>query len=392
MKLNYLVLSDVHFGHRKTKTSHIVASLDAMFSNYTSQSQFTDLDFIFIAGDLFDRLLSFTDTDIHEACLWLGRLMYFCLIYNIKLRILEGTPSHDWKQSSIGNTIQTLTFEKMIDGVAKGIDRESLKDLDFKYIDTLYIEHVKDLQLHILYVPDEWTASSELTFKQVKELLAHEGIDQVDIAIMHGMFGYQVQNIPGIHGAHDEVSYLNIVKNFINIGHHHTFSFNGRIVAQGSVDRLAHGQEEDKGMCLMHIDDEQGNRFEFIKNPLAKPYVTVDLKNADLDKSLAKLDKTIAKLPKDSYIRIRAAIDHPVIQAFEEIKLRYFDYNLDRQVEKDETEVQSSLVVEAQGYVPVTIIKDNVVSLLIEEIKRKSIVDPARLVEIEEILVELRDS
>ena len=56
---------------------------------------------------------------------WLTELIVFCKQHDIILRILEGTPSHDRNQS------------KVITSIIKKLNIE----LDYKYIDTLYIEH-----------------------------------------------------------------------------------------------------------------------------------------------------------------------------------------------------------------------------------------------------------
>lgn len=170
--IKYLCVSDIHFGNRRNTTREIVDNLDIYFDQYRKTSQFIDLDIIFIAGDMFDTLLDCASEDIHIVCVWLSRLMRFCETHMISLRILEGTPSHDWKQSQIAETVA----------------KARLSCVDLKYIDTLQIEHHEHTGLTILYVPDEWTADTDTTFKQVQTVLKDNNLEQVDIAIMHGMF------------------------------------------------------------------------------------------------------------------------------------------------------------------------------------------------------------
>jgi len=305
-ELKYLVLSDLHLGHAKNKSRDIIFNLNIFFDDYTPKSQFTDLDIIFIAGDLFDGLLDLSSSDIHEASLWLSRLMNFCARFNIKLRILEGTPSHDWRQSKIAETIACII--KL--------------PLDFKYINTLHIEYLEDLQSYILYMPDEWTANAELSFSQVQTLLHEMQISQVDIAIMHGLFNYQLKHIVGNIQKHNEYDYLGIVKHFINIGHIHTFSTYERIIAQGSFDRLCHGEEEPKGAVLCTISDKEDS-FSFIENKHAKIFKTIELKSNDLEVSFKKIDRVISKLPDNSHVRIKAKKDNPIYTNLDELKLKY---------------------------------------------------------------------
>ena len=269
---------------------------------------FTELDIIFIAGDLFDTLMDMSGGEIHEIQIWAGRLMYFCARHDIRLRVLEGTPSHDWKQAKTLNTVAQLTEHP----------------LNFRYIDSLEIETIEDLgNLNILYVPDEWSSSTELTLKQVKELLYSKGLVDVDIAIMHGAFSYQMKHIPGKHQTHNEAEYLSLVRYYISIGHIHSFSVCDRIIAQGSFDRLAHGEEEAKGGVVITLDPSNENSFVFIENKGAKGFKTITLKSKDLDKCYKQIDKIVSNMQVDDYVRIKAAKDHPLYLAFDDLKSQY---------------------------------------------------------------------
>lgn len=353
----YLVLSDIHLGHSKTKSEEIVNHLDAFFEYYQTNTVYTELDIIIIAGDLFDSLLDFASIDIHIASLWVSRLVGFCSLYKIKLRILFGTPSHDWNQSRI---VETLI--RMID-----------KPIDFKYIETLYIERMDDLDIDILYIPDEWTPNTDLTFTQVQELMKSKGLLQVDIAVMHGCFNYQLQNVPGHIQRHSEANYLSVVKYFISIGHFHTFSTYERIIAQGSFDRLAHGEEEPKGGVIIQITKEDEMRFDFIENKHAKIYKTIQFRSYDLDKCMEKLDRFVKKLPHDSYVRIKAVKDHPLYAGLDRLKLRYLDFNFSRiALDKEEKTYQLLNNIEvAVDYTPISITRDNIKTLLMEQIVNK---------------------
>jgi len=342
--LSYLVVSDIHFGHKKTSTEEIINHFNDFFNNFTESSPYTTLDLIFIAGDMFDRLLDFNSYDSHAVTIWLFRLMSFCKRYNIKLRVLEGTPSHDWKQSRIVTTMAELSF----------------KDVDIRYIDTLHIEVIEDISLTVLYVPDEWTAKTELTFEHVKEALNKVGIEEVDIAIMHGCFKYQVGNLHDRIDTHSEAAYLNIVKYFINIGHFHTFSTYKRILAQGSFDRLSHGEEEDKGAILVHIGPNP--RYYFIHNKNSKIYKTINIRFKDTDKALRSLKKQLANIPHNSYVRIKATRDNHIYSSLDEIRLKYPMYTFSKVLVETGDVVKTTLTT--LEYKPITITSDNILKLL----------------------------
>ena len=373
-ELKYLVLSDLHLGHAKNKSRDIIFNLNIFFDDYTPKSQFTDLDIIFIAGDLFDGLLDLSSSDIHEASLWLSRLMNFCARFNIKLRILEGTPSHDWRQSKIAETIACII--KL--------------PLDFKYINTLHIEYLEDLQSYILYMPDEWTANAELSFSQVQTLLHEMQISQVDIAIMHGLFNYQLKHIVGNIQKHNEYDYLGIVKHFINIGHIHTFSTYERIIAQGSFDRLCHGEEEPKGAVLCTISDKEDS-FSFIENKHAKIFKTIELKSNDLEVSFKKIDRVISKLPDNSHVRIKAKKDNPIYTNLDELKLKYpmiyFSKVSIEDIEEEYHLINTSADL-SKEYSPIAITSENVRELLLTEINNKYKLTDKQLVLFDNILAE----
>lgn len=368
--IKYLVISDIHLGHKKTTTEEIISDLDEFFGHYRKESIFTDIDILFIAGDLFDSLLDFSSTDIHDITLWLGRLMGFCSRHDIKLRILEGTPSHDWKQSKIADTVYDIIE----------------KPFDFKYIDTLHIEYMQDLKLHVLYVPDEWNPSTEETFKQVKKMMRDMSISEVDIAIMHGSFQYQLpaaaMNVP----KHRESDYLGIVKKFISIGHIHTHSTYQRIIAQGSFSRLAHGEEEPKGAVLITLA-ENADSFVFIENKKAKVYKTIKIRFKELDPSIAQVEKVLSTIPENSYVRIKAKKDHPLYVAFEDLKIKYPLYHFSKQSEEEEAEAEQIKASETDQYVPINITKDNIVSMLLSEVKQKYPISTPQAQMLENILV-----
>lgn len=172
--INYIVLSDIHFGHKKNTTEEIIHNLNVFFGLDINDFKFKNHDIIFLAGDVFDSALDYFDPDVARITHWFNSLMSACEKYNIKLRILEGTRSHDWKQSK--NLIPIAKLHK---------------GLDFKYIEVLSIEIMEDLKLSILYVPDEWSTDSEDTYNQIEDLLKKENLKEVDIAVMHGLFDYQ---------------------------------------------------------------------------------------------------------------------------------------------------------------------------------------------------------
>lgn len=345
--IKYLVVSDIHLGHNTNKTPEIIDNLNMYFEE--NSKLFKTLDVIFIAGDITDKLLSTHSKDYQLVIEWLTGLIIFCSRNKIKLRILEGTPSHDWKQAKI---IQTLISKFNI-------------DVNFKYIDTLHIEIMSDINLSILYVPDEYKQNATDTYNEVLELMSSNKISTVDIAIMHGQFNYQLPMIK-LKSSHDEELYLNIVKYYISIGHIHSFSVFDRILAQGSFDRIAHNEEEDKGGIVVTLNKSKPE-FMFIKNKHSKIYKTITFKTNDVQELITSLSKQINKYPLGSNIRLIVNEELFISKSIKSIQDTFLGYTIkiDKPKNKDVTQVEllDNTIIEESFHIT----KDNIRELLDKE-------------------------
>ena len=311
--MKYLVTSDIHLGHRRTPTLHIANS----FRNSILNKQNKDIDVLFISGDLFDRLLDVNSKDILIIIELFNHILDYCYNNNIILRILEGTPSHDWMQSHVLVKLNDIRTNKV----------------NLKYHKVLDIEYLEEYNKHILYIPDEWTDNHELLEKQIEDKLNLNSITNVDIAILHGQFKYQLAGGANYMFHFKEEYFLNLVKGYIHVGHYHTYTTFDRILANGSLERLAHGQEEDKGYIIVNNDD-----YVFVTNPDAYIYRTIPLtKKATIN----SLEREILSYPKDSYIRLRMSKDHPFNINFKELTVKFLNYNIDRLIKEDGIEDNS---------------------------------------------------
>lgn len=358
--ISYLVISDIHFFHPSTPTSHIATNVVNFFDDFKPTSRFAKLDIIFVAGDIFENILYYRHPDVLTVQALFRRLMSFCKTHGIRLRILEGTKSHDHKQAA--------NFQSIADAFGA--------DLDYKYIQSLHIEKFSDLNLSVLYVPDEWKDSAKICAEETDALLEEHGLEQVDIAIMHGMFEYQIPEISEHPLMHSSVFYLERVKYFINIGHIHTASVFLRILAQGSFDRLAHSQEEKKGAMVVTLRRSGHHSWEFIENPGALTYKTVTLEHEDMDRSVIQVRKAIDKLPDDSHVRIIAAKDHPLFAGFNQLKRAYPTFHFKKQdvKQKDKSQVDklTGIISLDHSYVPFTIDQGNIVGQVMDEVENES--------------------
>ena len=236
------------------------------------------------------------------------------------------------------------------------------------------IETIDEFGIDILYVPDEWTHSGLDTLKEVKQLLIESNLTKVDLAIMHGQFRYQIPQVE-LESSHSEEDYLELVRHYIHIGHIHTHSVYDRIISSGSTDRLSHGEEEEKGGIVSFLKVNGDDSFIFIPNELATIFKTIDIDDnlVDIDDALEMIFSKIKIYPKDSHIRIRIGKDNPITKSFSVIKEKLIDFNLTLKLSKDDdiSSVNTLKFKDDIEYVSIT--KDNIIELMLEEIKKHNL-------------------
>lgn len=301
-KLKALVFSDVHLYHDKTKTEHIVFGLRIALAD---TEKLRDVDIIFISGDLFDHSVFMPNKDTEYVINFIYHLLNMCAKYDIVLRILEGTPSHDWKQP------------KMIIDINNNLPNP----VDVRHVVNLSIEHIDRFGIDVLYVPDEWGTGCNDTYQEVKQLLIEHNLDKVDLSIMHGCFEYQFPvNLVGKPDVHNEKNYLDITRYLIIIGHYHTPSIFERIYVPGSFDRLKHGEEEPKGHLEFTIFKDGAYDVKFIENKRAMIFKTFDFADAEVGDVVTSLRKYLGKKTNECFIRILANKEDAVYNGVRDLK------------------------------------------------------------------------
>jgi len=349
--LLYLVISDIHFGSNNNKTIDIINHLNLFFKKYDKVLR--KLDMLFIAGDIFDRLLSSSSADNINATEWLTSLIYYCKKNNIKLRVLEGTPSHDNRQAIL---------------ITKVLSRLKI-DVDFKYIDTIHIEYLTEYNINILYVPDEIHHDADMVLNDVKVLMEEKGIDKVDIAVMHGAFKYQIPVID-LPYMHNEQEYLQLVRYYISVGHIHIMSIYKRILAQGSIDRMSHNEEGNKGAMLIKITKDGESSYKFLINDNATIFKSINVETEEVNELIKFLDMELKKYPMDSHIRLMLKKNNPIYKSLLAIYKRYPNYNwsnkgIDSGTEKD---IKTENVLKSNPISNIQITNRNLEELLYDEI------------------------
>jgi len=367
-ELNIASVSDIHLGHRRNPTRRIIGNL---FTALPDDEVTAALDLLLIPGDVFDNLKSLPDTDVVDIDYWIYQTLRLAKKHNIVVVVLEGTPGHDWKQSR--------RFVEINENAGIGAD--------LRYIETLSIEYIEQYGISVLCVPDEWD-TPENTLSQVHDLLRAKGLSQVDFAIMHGQFPHQLpEHIKA--PKHDPEAYMALVKYVIFIGHVHTFSVyrslvnpgGSFIVAQGSFDRLTHGEEGPKGHVRAKVRAVGDIDLQFIENENAMKFVTVTCNSMSLEETLATITAQVKDLPDGSFVRVKADWDNPILTNMEELIRRFPLANWTKLSTEAVVEEEQKVMEEDTPFVPIVLTRDNLPGLLMERIARSgasgSVIDAA---------------
>lgn len=352
-RFRYISFGDVHLGHRGTPTALILTNLNKLITDDVLR----EVDMVIITGDLFDRQLNNGDDAVNMIQRWMSMLLYRCAAYGTMLRVVEGTPSHDRLQS------QYFVEQKINANI----------DVDLHYAKSLSIEYIERLDSYFLYVPDKHNPSTDVTLREVKEQMDALGIKQVDFAIMHGAFSYQLPAIVP-EPTHKEEEYLALVKHQILIGHVHIMTVRDRIFAAGSTDRICHGDEIPKGMFMITAYEDETWESVFIENKWAKAYITLEVHGFDTKQLNHAIRECIKNLPKGSAVRLRCD-PHDVASAdLETYRLEYpwieWSSLVEKTTKKKNSVVESLKTFDMSAFKAIT--KDSIKELLAKELERFS--------------------
>jgi hypothetical protein len=347
----YIEFGDVHLGHRLTSAASIIRNLDLLITDEVLKV----VDMVIIAGDLFDRQLNNGDEVVHQINRWITQFMFRCAAYDVMLRIVEGTPSHDREQSRF------FVEQKLNANIP----------VDLYYSKHLTIEYNERLDAHFLYVPDKHNPSTDVTLEEVRALLKERGLEQVDFAIMHGAFRYQLPSIVE-EPTHDEAAYQALVKYQILIGHVHIMTIRGKIHAAGSFDRICHGDEIPKGMFDFSVQECGKTDVIFVENRRAKRYDTLNVHGLDTKELNVAIREKLKDLPRGSAVRLRCDPLDVANGDIDTYRMEYPKYEWSIIVEKTEkkksTMNETLAKFDMSKFVDIT--KDSIEQLLVKELEQ----------------------
>lgn len=258
--MRIVFLSDLHMGHKRVSGEHMLISLKTY-----AYKEIKECDILVITGDFFHSLLDFNHDASQAVVQFMNDLFHMAMEFNIKIRILRGTFSHDRNQLR-------FVYHAALEYLRKGV-------LDFKIYEKVSIdeETVNGETIRLLYLPDDIPYKSEEdVFDTARELLRTRKWDDVDIIAAHGYCQHVLpygKKGPAVTYTIDNLR--NICKHIAVFGHIHTPSVkkvdNFVQVYVGSMERMEHGEEERKGFLVL---DTSTWKITFIENKNTLKFLT----------------------------------------------------------------------------------------------------------------------
>jgi len=281
-----LVIGDIHFG--KKDDVLLYEQLKKYFISKIEKEGET-LDYIIIAGDLFDRVIKLNEIGSNLCIKFVLDLIGLSVKYDFKLRILKGTKTHDFNQLNNFKSVESKYYPR------------------FRIINTVEEEEIFP-EVFFLYIPEEYVDDPEDYYKEFFNLEKETAYDMI---FFHGTFDF-VGYVPNIESERhiknapvfkaEEIS--NIVYGKAIGGHIHTrHIYQNKIEYVSSFTRFAFGEDKPKGFVEVLYSQETLNcTSKFIENEDAPKYVTFNME--DFEGTLEDKFKLIAELKKE-YKNIR---------------------------------------------------------------------------------------
>lgn len=293
--LKIVVCADLHWGSPRIDSGLLYARLKK-----TLIPELRDAQLIFIAGDMYDQLLTVNSKAHKYATMFISDLLRISAGTGIQVRLLHGTFTHDRDQLSV-------------------FEHHRVPHARFKVINQIECEELTDIRngdtvipynLRVGYIPDNLPyRKSTDAVEQLKRCITILGWDHLDMVVGHGSFEHVIDP----HSGHkppclfswDQFTKI-VPEGPIAMGHIHTHGRKRNVYYCGSFDRLAHGEEEKKGFYTFTKDVFHGWKSKFVVNEEATPFISIYPEGRDAPEITQNFVEQIeAKFPdRRGYVRV----------------------------------------------------------------------------------------
>lgn len=306
-------IADLHYGHPRIDHSLMYQNLCNYFYPKVVESHI-----VFIAGDLCDTLLNMGSGHTMYLLRFIYDLMAISKKHGTKIRILQGTFSHDRNQAS--------TFEAFVRDKSScftGIDETPI---DMKVVSKISVEEISDFvhngishpdTLKVVYLPDSLPyKKGEEVVDKIKEIYQLVGWSKADLLIGHGTFDFALPpNIPLPPCTYSTDMFEDIVDGQIVMGHIHTHYRSKNVSYTSSFERIAHNEEEPKG--YLYLEKHKGDKWRifFKENKGAVLFKTITPESNDPDEVVSYFIKKVESIFPDLIGYVRVVHHNPEIRS-----------------------------------------------------------------------------
>ena len=266
MKLNICdefkiaVISDIHFGNGRVSAVRTYEHLSD-----TLYPIMDEIKLLVINGDLFDTLLNMNSDAGFYVAMFIDDIINLAIQNKVYIRVVRGTFSHDRHQNRFF--------------VVKDKGEHKYHNVPLvKVIDRISIEHFDELNINVLYCPDD--QPHENMNDAVVDVIKANHLETVDLLFSHGYYEHLLpKGIP--HVPHNTLSFDKLSKFVTGMminGHVHKNSvYNNKVITCGSFERFEHDNEQPVGMWVLSASRNKLSvkwKYKFIENKGAIPFKT----------------------------------------------------------------------------------------------------------------------
>lgn len=343
-------IADIHFGNRRVPSKYTIDNIKKYLFPLISE-----IDVLFIAGDVFDGLISLDNQEAILAFDIINELLRLCNRHDVIMRIVRGTYSHDHKQLNFITKLYNIFYPSM----------------DYKLYETISVEYIRKYDMSVLYIPDNLPFQSKYDIiDHINKLLQVVNVKQVDYVIMHGELSHLTFKFNDKVLSIDDFD--DICKHYVLSGHIHKPLLYKKSISIGSFNRLAHNEEEAKGFWLI-----KDNIPKFIENEDAILFRTLDFSEYEsVEDIIDNYDKYITD-DRFQFVRLiindiqmRKALDEYNTKKHPNVKLTFkrnddIDNNYDSFI--NDRLINNKVVLEAPNI-------NNIVSIISKKIKSYEVI------------------
>ena len=297
MQVNGLILADLHFGAIDPEEfqDQINTGLFRYIMDLDNKGE--SLDYIIIAGDLFDTKETFSSIVVQKVIFTLFTTLFLTDKWATEIIIIEGTRTHDNMQLDTLNEI----FSHMYD----------FYDSRITVVNNVSDDMIRGMKT--LFIPEEYVLDKESYYR---EWLSDP--NKYDLIVGHGMIDKIWYANENKSNKNDLVKHLSspvfTLEELLNagnrcyFGHIHTnkaYGENGRFKYIGPYTRWEFGSTTKVGFYHLSFDTETKEFAEtYIENENAKNYPTVAL-SINESITLTDLNDKLDSMLAEVYIKVR---------------------------------------------------------------------------------------